>query len=291
MGFLEDAVSLFRQDAYVGSRRCWPCTALNVGLLAAAASLVGWAVGVPTGAAVLLAGLAAIWLRGYLVPYTPRITSRLVELSPVDRDPHRPSPPGPEAAAGRTTGVTDGGAGTETEDDLVDSLLTAGVLAADGGEISLESGFHSAWRAAIETSRTEESDPEALAGALAEAVPWVAEASVVADDGRRWVRLTDEDDVLANETWLSVPAAVADLTAVRTLAERTTLGARGRTLAAPQLRQFLERCPVCDEPLSVTSPQACCGSPRYVAEGVEAVLACPACDEVLATFESDPSSD
>jgi len=260
-------------------------------LLAGVASLVGWAVGVPAGGAVLLGGLVTIWLRGYLIPYTPRITARLVELLPGDRDPHRPSSLDPEPETGRTTGVTDGGTDAETEDDLVDSLLAAGVLAADGDEISLDPGFQSAWRAAIETCRTEESEPEALAGALAEAVPWVAEASVVTDDGRRWVRLTDEDDAVANETWLSIPAAIADLTAVRTLAERTTLGARGRTLVSPQLRQFLGRCPVCDESLSVTSPRACCGSPRYVAEGVEAVLACPACDEVLATFESESGSD
>jgi hypothetical protein len=281
-------LSRLRQDAYVGAQRCWPCTVLNVALLAAAVSLLAWAVAVPAGVAALLGGVLVVWLRGYLVPYTPRITGRLFDLLPGDRRLHSPAPPTP--ADDRTTDAATGEVtAAATEAELVDDLLTAGVLVAEGDDLSLHPEFRDAWRA--EVAGSDADDPAALADALAAAVPWVAEASVVTDDGRRWVRLTDADDSVANETWLSVPAATADLTAVRTLAQWTDLDSRRRTLAAPPLRRFLERCPACDDPLEVTSPRACCGSPRYVAEGIEAVLACPDCDEVVATFGADPGAD
>jgi len=302
------AVSRLRRDAYTGVDRCWPCTLLNIGLLVIAATVLGRAFGAVVGGAVVLVGVAAIWLRGYLVPYTPQITARLLPLIPGDRFTHPTPPVRPpqhDGGAGRDGGVSrdrdtghGGDAGHESATDggtagigVVEDLLDAGVLVADGAGLSLDPDFRDAWQDAIETSRVEEPDPDALADALADSIPWVAEASVVTDDGRHWVRLTDEADSIANETWLSVPAAVADLTAVRTLVDRTTLGPRQLTLAAPSLRQFLEQCPACGGPLEVTPPQACCGSPRYVAEGIDALLACPACDELVTTFEGDPDEE
>lgn len=305
-----------RRDEYTGVNRCWPCTALNTALLAVASVTVGWAIAPLAGAAVAAAGLAAIWLRGYLVPYTPRITRRLLPLLPGERFGHAvppAAPAEPTATAGAETPATDGagesprasdavpavsGEGVSagrTDDasgtDVVEALLAADVLVADGGALTLDPDFHDAWRAAIADSRSAESAPDALADALVAAIPWVADAAVVRDGGRQWIQLTDADARLAAETWLSLPAAAADLTAVRTLAARTDLDARRRTLAAPPLRQFLERCPRCDAELDVSSPRACCGSPRYVAEGIEAVLACPDCDELVTVFKGESGGD
>lgn len=300
---LPDSLAGLRRDEYTGANRCWPCTVLNTALLAAATAVLGWATTPFAGAVAAVAGLAAIWLRGYLVPYTPRITGRLLPLLPGDRFGHAAPPSAPTATdgAGReqsapeatpavssdgvSAGRTDAASGT----DVVEALLAADVLAVDGEALALDPGFRDAWRATIADSS--EADPDAFADALTAAIPWVADAGVVTDGGRQWIRLTDADDRLVAETWLSPPAAAADLTAVRTLADRTDLPPDRRTLAAPPLRQFLERCPRCDAELDVSSPRACCGSPRYVAEGVEAVLACPDCDELVTVFEGDPTDE
>ena len=68
-------VSRFRQDEYTGEQRCWPCTLVNVVIAIVLAGIlaVGW---MPLGIAVLLASLAVIYLRGYLVPGTPALTRR-----------------------------------------------------------------------------------------------------------------------------------------------------------------------------------------------------------------------
>lgn len=272
-----------RRDAYTGENRCWPCTGVNLAILSAVAVAVGVLVSPPVAATVALVGAAAVWLRGYLVPYTPQLTARVRSSLPGDvghAAPPRPPGAGSEAAD-ESERSTDAGADT---DDIVEALLAAGVLAEDRAGLSLAPPFHEAWRSEVEDGRPY--DPERLASDLEAAVPWVADASVVTDDGRQWIRLTDADDSVLNETWLAPPAAAADLTAVRTLAARTDLGQDVRTLAASSLRGFLERCPVCDVPLEVSSPTACCGSPRYVAEGVESVLSCPDCDEVVATFDA-----
>lgn len=301
-----------RRNAYTGSNRCWPCTVLNVGLLGVAVAVVTWALGglgAIAGATLAVGGVAAIWLRGYLVPYTPRITAGMLPLLPGDRFAHAPpaSPgggtddstvadggsggaPGADGGSGATSGTGASAPGDETDQgvDVVADLVDAGVLVADGEALGLDPGFREAWRATVADGRAGDGGAEALADGLAAAVPWVASASVVTDEGREWIRLQDEDERIASETWLSVPAAAADLSAVRTLAEWTDLDDRRRTLAAPPLRQFLERCPRCDTRLEVSTPQACCGSPRYVAEGVEAVLACPSCDELVTVFEDAP---
>jgi len=226
----------------------------------------------------LVAGLASVWLRGYLVPYTPSITARAMDvLSDTPKRGH--------GGVATTDAGSDGPVDETTGDDVVAALSTAGVLTADGEELSLTNDFREAWRTTIDEDRP--SDLDAISDELQDAIDWVADASVVRDDGREWVQLTDADDNVHNETWLAPPAAVADLTAVRTLEDQTELTPTQRTLAAPSLRQFLDRCPVCDDDLVMSSPRACCGSPRYVAEGIEAVLSCPSCDEIVAAFEAD----
>lgn len=269
-------VARVRQEAYTGSNRCWPCTALNTALVVFVAVTLGVILSPIAAGVAFIAGVATVWLRGYLVPYTPWITSRAMNtLSDSPRGRHgTPNPRGTNT----DTPTDEMGAG-----GIVDALSTAGVVVKDGEELSLAPKFRDAWRATIEENHPYELD--AVADAIEAAIDWVATASVVRDDGREWVRLTDADDNIHNETWLAAPAAVADHTAVRTLETQTELTPDQRALVAPSLRQFLDRCPVCDERLEVTSPRACCGSPRYVAEGIDAVLNCPACDEIITIFE------
>lgn len=275
---VNELLSRVRQETYTGSNRCWPCTGLNVGLLACF-SVVGGVLVTPSfGMVVFLVGLTAIWLRGYLVPYTPRLTHTLLTALPGVRKDPTVSLPGSTAGRSDENGTVD----ATDASGIVEELVAARVLSENERGLSLHPAFHERWRSEIAEARSNERDE--LASALQAAVPWVDEASVVTDDGRYWIVLADDENRIENETWLSPPAAVADLAALRALAARTEFTPREETLAAPPLRQFLEQCPVCDSTLEVTSPHTCCGSPRSVAEGIESVLSCPSCDEIITAF-------
>jgi len=73
-----------REPAHTGSRRCWPCTALNGVLVGIAALLVGRRWRSLAGVVVLGVGGLLIALRGYVVPYTPTVAPRIVDRLPVD---------------------------------------------------------------------------------------------------------------------------------------------------------------------------------------------------------------
>jgi len=119
-----------RRPEYTGSDRCWPCTVVNVVLVAAgaaAAALAGWP---GVGAGLGIAGLALVWLRGYVVPGTPRFAPRLV--API---------PGSDALFHGTDGggaaTPDGGTGSLDPaeiggEELLDRLVGSGVLEVDG---------------------------------------------------------------------------------------------------------------------------------------------------------------
>jgi hypothetical protein len=342
-------VERLRREEYTGPNRCWPCTALNLALLAVGAAVLSVFLTPVGGSLALVAGVLAIWLRGYLVPYTPRLTPHLLARLPIEW--HPPSRTSGTLDAGgtradsadsdvarsaagtdgtqydggtdgaqpddgtdgaqsddetdaettgdgtdqaRSDGVEDGDSRAETGETrdadggsahgIVEELLAAGVLRAVDRELALEPAFREAWR--TEMSEVRGYADETLATALEREIDWVADASVVTEDGRAWVVLSDEAGSLENETWLARPVAVTDLATIRTFLSKTDLDAGGRVRGATPLRQFLERCPVCETELEVTSPSSCCGPPRSVLDGVETVLACPGCDEVLAVVET-----
>ena len=63
------------QPEYTGENRCLPCTAVNI--MIAGALTVAVAIISPLAAVPVVAGsLAAIYVRGYLVPGTPELTKR-----------------------------------------------------------------------------------------------------------------------------------------------------------------------------------------------------------------------
>ena len=64
-----------RQPEYTGENRCTPCTVVNVCIAALLAVAVGVAFPL-AGVVVFVLSLAAIYLRGYLVPGTPTLTKR-----------------------------------------------------------------------------------------------------------------------------------------------------------------------------------------------------------------------
>ena len=83
---LGDLVDTVRRPEHTGERRCWPCTAVNAVLVLGAAVAVARRRRL-AALPVLLAGTAAVYLRGYVVPGTPRFAPRLVDALPLPYDP------------------------------------------------------------------------------------------------------------------------------------------------------------------------------------------------------------
>lgn len=83
---VRDSIDRLRQPAYTGENRCTPCTLLNVAIaavLVVAATTLALSRTDRVGAAVVGTALAAvsgatIYLRGYLVPGTPRLTETVL---------------------------------------------------------------------------------------------------------------------------------------------------------------------------------------------------------------------
>lgn len=268
---MREALDDLRRPAYIGERRCWPCTALNAGLLALACAVVARAT--PIGAAgVGLAGSAAIALRGYLVPYTPQIAPRLAARLPFDvpqpadrakRPPSRPP-------------------GSLTDDDLAgevvtERLLDAGVLVAEDEALVLDESVRERWRDEMGSLRALEPD------ALADAIRAIVDATTTVDrvetaDGE-WFVLSEAANAVASERWLSRPIAIAEVGAVGAL---DGLSRGYRLAAAGPLRLFLERCPACEGPIEATTTAACCGGPGP--RGLDDVLACTACERRVFTY-------
>lgn len=255
-------VDRLRRPAYTGPNRCWPCTVVNAILLGGAMVVVS----IQSVPAALIAGLVggmAIWLRGYLVPLTPRFAPRLVELLPGEFSKARPEERGSIGDVGGIDG-----------DELIGQLVEAGVLAVEDDQLLLDAGFETEWER--EQSRLRELSPDELATELSAALPSDREVDPVGAGGE-WFDLGDG-------TWLSRPVTIAEVAAVATLEDVDGVStAAGRAAAAP-LRGFLGACPACEAALVETSPEQCCGggNPRA---GPDAVLACPDCDNQLFAFE------
>lgn len=65
-----------RRPEYTGENRCMPCTVLNLIVGAAMSGLLALTVSPVAGGLGLVVSVAAIYLRGYLVPGTPTIMAR-----------------------------------------------------------------------------------------------------------------------------------------------------------------------------------------------------------------------
>ncbi|WP_049981739.1 hypothetical protein [Halolamina rubra] len=252
-------VERLRQPAYTGPNRCLPCTVLNVGIALALAAVVVAATTPPAGAAVLAVGLAAIYLRGYLVPGTPELTKRYLPDRVLRWFGKAPALPDP----GETV-------------DVEAYLLEAGVLVdpPEAEDLELADGVAGEWEERIASVREA---PAAAAGDVLDLdEPGVEDrenATVVTEGG------------LAVADWPSRPALLADLGAVGLLADRdpdwATRGheEQGRILAG--LRLFVERCPDCGaEPeLGEDTVESCCRRAQVY------TYSCPDCGARLLEIE------
>jgi len=256
-----------RRPEYTGENRCLPCTAVNLAIAGVASAAV-WLASPPTAVAVAAGSLAAIGLRGYLVPGTPALTKRyfpdwlLRAFEKAERPPTEPVVLDAEA-----------------------TLLAAGALRADPShdDVALAPDFETEWRATMARLAPRRADADALARLLDVEPDRLAltphgEAFVARLDGR-WAG-----------QWESRAAFVADLAAASVLESRvegwSDLPLSHRSELLGGLRLCLERCPVCDGDvvLEETVVESCCRSIDVVAS------TCRDCDARLFEAEWNPAA-
>ena len=268
-----------RRPEHTGENRCWPCTAVNVVLVAVAAAAVAVA-SVPVGAVGAVAGLALVWLRGYVVPGTPRFAPRLVASIPGGNALFH----GADAAGGDDR-APDGGSGSLDPADvdgeeLLDRLLDAGVLEADGEAVAPTDEYDERWRAEMERLRDRET--ASLADTAREISP-ATESRAIRDGDDEWVALAAEGANTIDETWLRRPVAIAEIAGYRA-AEPFLSDESIRLAAARTNRMFLDACPDCGGELERGVDMPCCGGHTGPGEEPDETLVCPACEARLFTF-------
>jgi len=256
-----------RQPAYTGKHRCWPCTTLNVVLAGAITVLVAAVVAVGVALVVFAGALAAIALRGYLVPGTPTLTRRLLPdwlRNAIHTDT--------DVGADGWERSANGADPADDSDDPISRLLEVGILrrASDGYEL----------RPAVEDR-------------IQQRLPWVPAAGV--DEGvvgDLVDREPGEFDLVERGTpavlvdgrirrWPSEAAIHADLAIHQVLSsaidqwEATSLDGRLAALAA--VRSAFDRCPACGGALDRSEHvvETCCS------RAVVWTLRCPDCEAVL----------
>ncbi|WP_426963592.1 hypothetical protein [Haloparvum alkalitolerans] len=247
---------------HTGANRCWPCTAINLVAVLLAAALVSGLFPF-AGPLVLAGGLALVYLRGYVVPYTPEFGPKVAAYLPWEF--------GHATDDGVDSNSLADGADAE---DLLAALFDAGVLveAADG-DIALEETFRADWTDRMAEVRTL-SDP-ALADRVGDAAPPGVTASAHGD------RILLDGD---RDNWLSRAVAIAEVAAIETLAERD-VPESVRVPAAEPLRTLLGTCPVCGGDVRETTLRNCCGGPGSTQRKPgRLVLACADCDTVVHEF-------
>ncbi|MFH5799223.1 hypothetical protein [Haladaptatus sp. CMAA 1911] len=258
-----------RKPEYTGESRCWPCTALNASVLFLACACVARLLPgtrsrrLGVASTVGIVGGAAIALRGYLVPGTPEFAPKLVAAFS--------DSPAPPAETGSLAGDTDEDVGERALSELLD----ANIIHPDGEGLYLDDRFRNDWREEMVTVRN---------GNLTAAVRSAASSPVSAKAVENGEFVVVSAGGVETERWLSRPVAVAEVAAVRTLAE-FDVDPDVRVQSASALRSFLYDCPVCDTPLEETSADRCCGSGRSnPLEAPDDVLACPECGQRVFTF-------
>lgn len=264
-----------RRPEHTGENRCWPCTVVNVALVAVAAAAVSIA-SVPAAAAVAVAGLALVWLRGYVVPGTPRFAPRLAA-----------SIPGGDALFHGTGGdrTPDAESGSLDPADvdgerLLDRLLAEGVLEIDGDTVAPTAEFHERWRAEMNRLRTRET--ESLAETARDVSPATA-SRAIRNDGDEWIALSSGEANTVDETWLRRPVAIAEIAGYRA-AEPFLSDDSIRLAAARTNRMFLDACPDCGGDLKRGTDMPCCGGYAGPGEEPAETLVCPACEVRLYTY-------
>ncbi|WP_255151221.1 hypothetical protein [Halorarius halobius] len=269
-------VDRLRQPEYTGENRCTPCTAVNIVLAVCLSAAAGYAWSLAVGPwwwvafwGVFGVSVAAIWLRGYLVPGTPELTKRYFPdwlLAYFDK--------GPQASGGLAAGASDGDLRTDVDPESL--LLSAGVVepCAQEDDLCLTEAFRAAWHDRMADLRAADADRAALADQLD-----IDPGSLRFEEHDSGFEAFDGDRRLGQ--WESRAALIADLAAAAELPQhvddwdRLAVSAKAQVLGG--LRVFLETCPTCEGQVTAGTEvvESCCRSHEVVAVG------CRDCDARL----------
>lgn len=266
------AVERTRRPEYTGENRCVPCTVANVAI-AATASLALGLLSAPLGLALFALSLAAIWLRGYLVPGTPELTKRYVPdrvLAVFDKHERPAADFDPETF------------------DAQAYLVESGIVVddPDAPDAVLDPDFAAAWHERAAALAAED-DERPSVDELSRLVDVEAERIDVEPIGTHSVVAYADDQYIGQ--WESRAAYAAEMAAATELDERhpawrdLPLAYRSRLLAA--LRLFVEACPDCGGPVSLGDEvvKSCCRSWHVVA------ARCTDCGARLLEIDVDPA--
>lgn len=264
MSALRSTAGSVRRPEYTGENRCWPCTTVNVVLAGAAAAAIA-VVAVEVALVAFGGALAAIWLRGYLVPGTPELTRRYLPERVLALFGKRPQD-SPSAGIDPETYLLDAGALVEVP----------------GGEYAFSPAFEEAWWERLAAMDEEPdaaaiTDLTALDDATSLATEWRGDAFVALADGER---IGDRESRAAFRADVASERVLAD-----SRADWRTMPLAHRSDVLGALRLFVESCPSCEGVVTVEEDvvESCCT--RY------AVVAgtCSACHARL--FELDLPPD
>jgi len=272
-----------RRPEYTGENRCRACTVVNVVALAVLVVIVGvWTP--PIALAVGLLGAAAIWLRGYLVPYTPQFAPRLVSRLPARLSSTFFDHPRRSDSLGDMGGDRNAGSGGDVADPdaeaVFEALLSASVVVADDERLEPSESFATSWQ--TEMASLAELSDDALAETVTDTLAAAESARVERTGSSVFVVVTGRD---GSVTWLRRPVALAEIGAVRALDE-TDVPAAVRPLAAHALCAFLDTCPACGGELVESAPDDCCGHTLPdLDEEPPPVLACEDCEVAFYRYD------
>lgn len=259
-----------RRPEYTGTNRCHACTVVNAAFLLVAVGVVGrW---MPVLAiAVGVVGTAAIALRGYVVPFTPRFAPALVAPLPGEFFDHA-APAVSEALSDVADDVTD-------PEAVLRTLAEAGVVSVDGDQLGLRPGFEAAWRERMDALAAAPDDR--LAATARDAIPAIASARVERTGAERFLVVTGE---AGGASWIRRPVALAEVAAVEALRD-TEFPSTHLAAAANALCAFLDTCPACGDELVEGRLDDCCGHALDGTERTRHGLACEPCGVVFSRFE------
>lgn len=262
-------VERLKQPEYIGENRCMPCTIVNVAIAVVGSAAVSVVATPFVGLPVFGLCLAAIYLRGYLVPGTPTLTKQYFPdwlLAKFDKHEHDHA--APEVG--------------EDDREPEDVLAAAGAVTPceQVDDLCLDESFRADWDDRMESIKadgTEKSDLSAVLDVEEDELSFEEhdEALVANLDGGRLGQ------------WESRAALIADLGAAKLLEERypdwddLTVTNQSRVLSG--LRIFLERCPDCggDVAMEQETVESCCRTMDVVA------VSCSECDARILEVEHD----
>lgn len=254
--------------AHTGERRCVPCTVANLGilwLLVNAVVLLGTPL---TGGLVLAVGLGVIWIRGYLVPFTPVFAPKLISALPIPAEWFHDT-----AGNGALSPQTENG------EDLVVALERAGVLEITEQEVFLDRAFEQEWH--DEMDRLASLPLSTLAAEL-DAESTIPPTRAYEQDGQQWIVVEGQEALVPRHV------TVAELGAVRAL-ESVIDDPADRLAMARPLREFLTECPVCEIPFEQSTEVSCCGGHTNPREKPRETLVCPECEQQFLLLPPEPS--